>query len=52
MFQTERAYQKQPGIFLNKKKVLLAGSKTPKAPRYVKNIGLGFKTPREVGIKN
>ena len=44
-FQTERAFQKQPTVFLNKKRVL-TGSK--KKLRHVKNVGLGFKTPREV----
>merc|ERR1712168_1723912 len=42
--QTERAFQKQPTVFLNKKRVL-TGSK--KRLRHVKNVGLGFKTPRE-----
>merc|ERR1712042_268945 len=48
--QTERAYQKQPTIFRNKKRVLAAeGGKEAKEklPRYHKNVGLGFKTPRE-----
>jgi len=43
--QTERAFQKQPTVFLNNKKRVLSGSK--KNIRYVKNVGLGFKTPRE-----
>merc|ERR1711955_64066 len=42
--QTERAFQKQPTVFLNKKRVL-TGSK--KRLRHVKSVGLGFKTPRE-----
>jgi small subunit ribosomal protein S11e len=42
--QTERAFQKQPTVFLNKKRVL-TGSK--KKLRHVKSVGLGFKTPRE-----
>ncbi|CAK8694146.1 small ribosomal subunit protein uS17-like [Clavelina lepadiformis] len=41
--QTERAYQKQPTVFVNRKRVLA----TSKKQRHVKNIGLGFKTPRE-----
>merc|ERR1739845_20698 len=48
--QTERAYQKQPTIFQNKKRVLATeGGKEAKEklPRYHKNVGLGFKTPRE-----
>merc|ERR1712137_1411117 len=48
--QTERAYQKQPTIFQNKKRVLVPeGGKEAKEklPRYYKSVGLGFKTPRE-----
>merc|ERR1712215_360243 len=44
--QTERAFQKQPTVFLNKKRALLGG-KSSKKLRYVKSVGLGFKTPRE-----
>merc|ERR1711972_721948 len=43
--QTERAFQKQPTVFLNKKAHVQAKSK--KAARYVRSVGLGFKTPRE-----
>jgi small subunit ribosomal protein S11e len=43
--QTERAFQKQIGVFLNAKKV--AGAKKTKDTRYFKKIGLGFKTPAE-----
>jgi len=43
--QTEKAFQKQEGIFLNKKRVL--GKKVGKSVRYSKTIGLGFKTPKE-----
>ncbi|XP_016134558.1 40S ribosomal protein S11-like [Sinocyclocheilus grahami] len=44
----ERAYQKQPTIFQNKKRVLaVEGSGKEKLPRYHRNVGLGFKTPRE-----
>lgn len=46
--QTERAYQKQPTIFQNKKRVLLGEGGKEKLPRYYRNIGLGFKTPKEV----
>uniref|UniRef100_A0A8C5CMD1 Small ribosomal subunit protein uS17 n=1 Tax=Gadus morhua TaxID=8049 RepID=A0A8C5CMD1_GADMO len=48
---TEKDYQKQPTIFKNKKRVLAAeGAKEAKekVPRYYKNVGLGFRTPREV----
>lgn len=48
ILQTERSFQKQPTIFLNRKKGL--GAKKRKSLRYTRNIGLGFKTPREVGI--
>jgi len=49
--QTERAFQKQPTVFLNDKfHTLGIGKKPKKKDRYVKNIGLGFKTPREVGF--
>lgn len=43
--QTEKAYQKQDGVFIGRKRVL--GKKTQKGMRYYKNIGLGFKTPKE-----
>ncbi|KAG1968445.1 40S ribosomal protein S11 [Pimephales promelas] len=44
----ERSYQKQPTIFQNKKRVLaVEGSAKEKLPRYHRNVGLGFKTPRE-----
>ena len=46
-FQTEKAFQKQPSIFLNKKRLL--GQKVKKNElRFVKNVGLGFRTPKEV----
>ncbi|XP_066033353.1 small ribosomal subunit protein uS17 isoform X1 [Chamaea fasciata] len=45
--QTERAYQKQPTIFQNKKRVLLGEGGKEKLPRYYRNVGLGFKTPKE-----
>ena len=45
--QTEKAYQKQAPIFQNKKRVL--GQTTKKKDvRFVKSVGLGFKTPRDV----
>lgn len=50
--QTERAYQKQPTVFLNSKNRLLGvGKKSNKSLRYVRNVGLGFKTPLEVLFK-
>merc|ERR1712180_292603 len=44
--QTEKAYQKQAPIFQNKKRVVGKAVKS-KDQRFVKNVGLGFKTPRE-----
>lgn len=45
--QTERSFQKQPTVFLNRKKGI--GVKRSRKPlRYHKDVGLGFKTPREV----
>merc|ERR1711973_1040007 len=44
--QTERAYQKQAPIFQNKKRVVGKAVKA-KDQRFVKNVGLGFKTPSE-----
>merc|ERR1712076_260613 len=43
--QNERAFQRQEASFLNSKSVLAA--KTQKGVRYYKNVGLGFKTPKE-----
>ncbi|XP_064384413.1 small ribosomal subunit protein uS17-like [Halichondria panicea] len=45
--QTEKAFQKQKPIFQNSKTVILGGSKKKKDQRFVRNVGLGFKTPRE-----
>ncbi|XP_003382520.1 PREDICTED: 40S ribosomal protein S11-like [Amphimedon queenslandica] len=46
--QTEKAYQKQKGVFQNSKAVLLGlGKKKGKGQRFVRNVGLGFKTPKE-----
>ncbi|NWI92038.1 RS11 protein, partial [Pitta sordida] len=39
--------QKQPTIFQNKKRVLLGEGGKEKLPRYYRNVGLGFKTPKE-----
>ncbi|MAS44212.1 MAG: 30S ribosomal protein S17 [Rhodobacteraceae bacterium] len=44
--QHERSYQKQRNIFENKKRVLGAKVKGSEL-RFVKSVGLGFKTPRE-----
>ena len=45
MTEIQRTFQKQDGIFLNSKKLLV--NKTTKGLRYYRNVGLGFKTPRE-----
>jgi len=39
--QNERAFQKQPHIFLNSKVKAKSGAKN----RWYKEVGLGFKTP-------
>jgi small subunit ribosomal protein S11e len=44
--QAERSFQKQPTIFLNRKKGI-GKKKKKRSVRYVRNVGLGFKTPRE-----
>mmetsp|Transcript_27634 Transcript_27634/g.76058 ORF Transcript_27634/g.76058 Transcript_27634/m.76058 type:complete len:171 (+) Transcript_27634:87-599(+) len=41
--QTEKAYQKQQAIFVARKRAI--GSQRDKPMRFVKNIGLGLKTP-------
>ena len=46
--QIEKAFQKQPTIFLNDKRRVLGLGKSKKELRYVRNVGLGFKTPKEV----
>eukprot|EP00741_Cyanophora_paradoxa_P002107 tig00000551_g2043.t1 len=46
--QVERAFQKQDAIFIGSKRLLAKkGGPSGKVPRYYRNIGLGFKTPRE-----
>ena len=42
--QTEKAFQKQIGMFQNSKKSF--AKKAAAGPRYYKKIGLGFKTPQ------
>ena len=49
--QTERAFQKQETVFLNNKlRTLGLAKKSARKERYVRNVGLGFKTPHEVII--
>ena len=46
--QSERAYQKQPHIFLNHKAKSTKSKRVGKGGRrWYKDIGLGFKTPKE-----
>ena len=45
VLQNERAYQKQAGVFQARKRVLAKKANT--GIRYFKNIGLGFRTPKE-----
>ncbi|KAE8677168.1 40S ribosomal protein S11 [Hibiscus syriacus] len=45
--QTERAYLKQPKVFLSSKKSGKGKRPGKGGNRYWKSIGLGFKTPRE-----
>ena len=46
--KSERAYQRQPTVFQNKKR--LPGSKKVSLKRYTRPVGLGFKTPTEVNV--
>ncbi|CAG7726347.1 unnamed protein product [Allacma fusca] len=54
--QAERAFQKQPTVFLNRKKTVATrkkgGSSTSKnkIARYTRNVGLGFKPPSREAI--
>jgi len=43
--QTEKAFQKQPTIFVGRKRLL--GKKSKGKLRYWRNVGLGIKTPKE-----
>ncbi|BBN14299.1 small subunit ribosomal protein S11e [Marchantia polymorpha subsp. ruderalis] len=45
--QTERAFLKQPKVFLSTKSLLKAKAPGKAGSRFWKNVGLGFKTPRE-----
>ena len=44
--QNERAFQKQTGVFLNKK--VIGDVKKAKKVRRINDVGLGFKTPKDV----
>jgi small subunit ribosomal protein S11e len=43
--QSERAFQKQPHIFLNSKTKAKSSKKADKTRRWYKEVGLGFRTP-------
>ncbi|GBC02058.1 hypothetical protein RclHR1_04430008 [Rhizophagus clarus] len=45
--QIERAFQKQPNIFANAKVTTKKGKGKKKNTRWYKDVGLGFKTPKE-----
>eukprot|EP00178_Gracilaria_changii_P000666 TRINITY_DN10866_c0_g2_i1.p1 TRINITY_DN10866_c0_g2~~TRINITY_DN10866_c0_g2_i1.p1 ORF type:complete len:162 (-),score=30.50 TRINITY_DN10866_c0_g2_i1:78-563(-) len=47
--QTEKAFQKQPTIFVGRtaKNIARAKGRTKKNVRFYRNVGLGFKTPKE-----
>ena len=44
--QTERSYQRQMMLSQGRKRILGQLTKGVREPRFVKNIGLGFKTPK------
>jgi Ribosomal_S17 N-terminal len=44
--QSERAYQKQPHIFLNQKQKAAKSKKSGSGRRWYKDVGLGFRTPK------
>ena len=46
VLQQERAFQKQPTVFQNQKKI--PGAKKAVLKRYTRTVGLGFKMPTEV----
>mmetsp|Transcript_35188 Transcript_35188/g.48067 ORF Transcript_35188/g.48067 Transcript_35188/m.48067 type:complete len:166 (-) Transcript_35188:49-546(-) len=45
--QRESAFQKQPTIFVGKRRAGVTKAKGKTATRYVRSVGLGFKTPKE-----
>jgi len=46
LLQTEKSFQKQDVVFLNKN-INLKGAKKGKTARWFKDVGLGFTTPKE-----
>jgi small subunit ribosomal protein S11e len=44
--QSERAFQKQPHIFLNSKTQSGKSKRVGKGRRFYKDVGLGFRTPK------
>lgn len=49
-FQTERAFQKQPTIPVVRRKNVPGQRKL--RTRHYRDVGLGFKTPKDVSIQN
>eukprot|EP01006_Ploeotia_vitrea_P031715 TRINITY_DN64015_c1_g2_i3.p2 TRINITY_DN64015_c1_g2~~TRINITY_DN64015_c1_g2_i3.p2 ORF type:complete len:162 (+),score=88.01 TRINITY_DN64015_c1_g2_i3:33-518(+) len=45
--QNERAFQKQPTVFLGAGDKRALGKKSKRGQRYWRKVGLGFKTPKE-----
>uniref|UniRef100_A0A7S4KWC4 Small ribosomal subunit protein uS17 N-terminal domain-containing protein n=1 Tax=Paramoeba aestuarina TaxID=180227 RepID=A0A7S4KWC4_9EUKA len=45
--QRENAFQKQPTIFVGKRRAGVSKKQGRRASRFYKSVGLGFKTPRE-----
>lgn len=50
MAELVKTFAKQDNVFLNSKARTLGLVKKSKKDRYYKNVGLGFKTPKEVGF--
>ena len=50
LIKNERGFQKQPTIFQNKKRPV-GSTKKLTLKRYLRTVGLGFKTPAEVMLE-
>eukprot|EP00468_Gymnochlora_sp_CCMP2014_P002587 CAMPEP_0167764084 /NCGR_PEP_ID=MMETSP0110_2-20121227/13799_1 /TAXON_ID=629695 /ORGANISM="Gymnochlora sp., Strain CCMP2014" /LENGTH=159 /DNA_ID=CAMNT_0007651375 /DNA_START=29 /DNA_END=508 /DNA_ORIENTATION=+ len=44
--QTEKAFQKQKGIYIGRKRIIAKSNKGSKAVRWWRNVGLGYRTPK------
>ncbi len=44
--QVEKAFLKQKGIYIGRKRLMKKSNKGSKAVRWWRNVGLGFKTPK------